>query len=399
MHNRFHSLDLILSQYRSLWQVSLYNHLDYPWRDSFPYLCQWLDEMSDEQVCQFKNDPKRLSKSITPWIEEAEELNALSHVPAAKHRKVTSLRGIETGIPGRKWQQIESFVASIDTHKDNWLEWCAGKGYLGRLLATQNARSAVTSIEWQSNLCHEGQTYADKHHLNMTFIEADALISQSQQYVEKDQHAVALHACGDLHTQLLHLAINAATEQVSISPCCYHLTSAEKYIPLSKTAQSTALELTKRDLRLPLQETVTAGKRTQRHRLLEVSYRLGFDLLQRSIFNNQHYLSVPSIKKSLLANGFEFFCVWAAKQKCLELPNNLDFDHWLKQGEKRSKLVDRMDLVQLIFKRPLELWLVLDRALYLQESGYTVNVATFCERQFTPRNILINAKRSHLAWN
>ncbi|GAA58338.1 hypothetical protein P20652_0192 [Pseudoalteromonas sp. BSi20652] len=34
---------------------------------------------------------------------------------------------------------------------------------------------------------------------------------------------------------------------------------------------------------------------------------------------------------------------------------------------------------------------MLDRALYLQQQGYQVNVKTFCEKQLTPRNILILA--------
>jgi hypothetical protein len=44
-----------------------------------------------------------------------------------------------------------------------------------------------------------------------------------------------------------------------------------------------------------------------------------------------------------------------------------------------------------VFRRAIEVWLVLDRALYLQQQGYHVSVTTFCEKQLTPRNILILA--------
>jgi hypothetical protein len=394
MLNHFHSLDSILFKHRALWQLSLYNHLDYPWRDALPSLCDWLDGMSDEQLAVYQKDPYQLAKAIAPWITEAEELYALTQIPAAPQHGISAPRGIDSGIPGRKWQQIESFVASIENETNDWLEWCAGKGYLGRLLTVQQSNPAVTSLEWQSALCLDGQAYADAHQLNMSFIQADALSRGSQQYVKQDQHAVALHACGELHTQLLHSAVTASTKQVSISPCCYHLISGDQYQALSCSAQSAKLRLNKRDLRLPLQETVTAGKRTQRHRILEVSYRLGFDSLQRSLLSHSEYMPVPSIKKSLLANGFEAFCMWAANQKEITLPDGIDFDYWLAQGRQRVTLVNRMDLVQLAFKRPLEMWLVLDRALYLQESGYHVKVATFCQRQCTPRNIIISANRS-----
>jgi hypothetical protein len=50
-------------------------------------------------------------------------------------------------------------------------------------------------------------------------------------------------------------------------------------------------------------------------------------------------------------------------------------------------------LVRGLFRRPLELWLVLDRALYLEENGYAVQVGEFCDSQLTPRNLMVLAQR------
>ena len=52
-----------------------------------------------------------------------------------------------------------------------------------------------------------------------------------------------------------------------------------------------------------------------------------------------------------------------------------------------------MELPRHGLRRALELWLVLDRALYLGEHGYSVSVGTFCERRLTPRNLMIRASR------
>jgi hypothetical protein len=38
--------------------------------------------------------------------------------------------------------------------------------------------------------------------------------------------------------------------------------------------------------------------------------------------------------------------------------------------------------------------LVLDRALFLQENGYCVEVGEFCEQRLTPRNLVIFGARS-----
>ena len=52
-----------------------------------------------------------------------------------------------------------------------------------------------------------------------------------------------------------------------------------------------------------------------------------------------------------------------------------------------------LELVQGLFRRPLELWLVLDMALFLQDQGFSVQLGEFCPQQLTPRNLLLVAER------
>lgn len=76
------------------------------------------------------------------------------------------------------------------------------KGYLGRILATQTDQP-VTSFEYQQVLCDSGQQAANEHHWKMTFIQGDAFDSKAKAVFKPTQHAVALHACGDLHVRLM----------------------------------------------------------------------------------------------------------------------------------------------------------------------------------------------------
>ena len=392
MHRRFSTLDSLLFESRVFWQHSLYHYLDFPWREQLPELCEWLDSQTLQHVIDLKNNPDQLTNEISQWIPYAKQLRDLCELPDLPTSNKEVRRGLDVGVPGRKWHQINEFAAAAEqSGSKNWLEWCAGKGYLGRLLASRPT-STVTSLEIQAQLCTDGQAFANEQSLDMTFIEADAFSSSSLQYIQEKQHAVALHACGDLHVTLLKKVAEVRSEAVSISPCCYHLIQTDHYQPLSYEAKASLLRLDKQDLRLPLQETVTAGQRTVQHRIQEVTYRLGFDSLQRAINQSSSYLPVPSIKKSQLSEGFSAFCLWAANKKGITLPDDTDFSYWLKCGEQRFELVEKMDLVQQVFKRPLELWLVLDRALFMKEKGYEVQLDHFCEREYTPRNILLRAR-------
>ncbi|MGV8496106.1 methyltransferase, partial [Pseudomonas aeruginosa] len=60
----------------------------------------------------------------------------------------------------------------------------------------------------------------------------------------------------------------------------------------------------------------------------------------------------------------------------------------------RLAMVRNLELVRALFRRPLELWLLLDRCLYLVEQGYSVRLGEFCPTSLSPRNLLILAERS-----
>jgi hypothetical protein len=304
------------------------------------------------------------------------------------------------GIKGRKWQQITAFTQMSFQQapkKLPVLEWCAGKGHLGRLVA-KTQQVAVTSLEWQQGLCEQGRRLADKWHLPQEFICLDAFntidIQAKNSPIKAEQHAIALHACGDLHVRLLKLASRANTQVISISPCCYHLIREQVYQPLSNRAQSLAangegLGLNRHHLQLPLQQSVIANPKQQGLRHQEVIWRLAFDSLQRNITGSEHYLPVPTLKQSQLSGSFADFCHWAASAKGLALPKEVDFAALLHQGQQRHALTLRIDLVSHLFRTALETWLLLDRVLYLQEAGYQVRVSKFCSNSITPRNGLI----------
>ncbi|MGF1686442.1 SAM-dependent methyltransferase [Photobacterium japonica] len=387
----FSQLDSLLVETRDYWQFMPFAETPAAWEARHPALYQWLVSLTDEDVAQYLADPAALCSALQAWIPQAEALTALTHVSALPHTERATPRGLDAGIPGRKWTQLHAFNGVLPALSLPWLEWCAGKGFLGRVLAATH-QTPVVSLEWQQALCDSGDEAAKKLGLNMTFVHGDAFSPDSEQYIQPQQHAVALHACGDLHVSLLQRVAAKRGQAVSISPCCYHLIRGKAYQPLSLQAQQSALQLSKHDLRLPLQETVTAGNRVRNLRFVEVSFRLGFDSLQRAVSGQDRYIPVPNVQKALLNEGFAAFCQWAAAEKGLLLPADIDFTHWQQMGETRFHWVERLELLRQLFRRPLEMWLVYDRACFMEEAGYHVTVGTFCDKPITPRNLLIHAE-------
>ncbi|EAQ51639.1 methyltransferase [Vibrio sp. MED222] len=394
MHSRFKILDSFLLEHQIYWRSEPF-HLcqthDQPWTDVNLPLVDWLDGLSIERIQTLKEQPQVLISELMRFLPELGNANQHIQFDNSALVGLDLPRGTADGIPGRKLQQIVAMgEASLEHHHGKeWLEWCSGKGFLGRILSQQSDQK-VTSFEWQQSLCESGQKIADDQKLEMDFVQGDAFSKDADRVFNSNQHAVALHACGDLHVELVKKSVSHGLPAVTISPCCYHLIRDESYQAMSSVAKSSALTLSKSDLRIPLQETVTGGERVKRHRQLEMSYRLGFSQLLEGELGVDEYIPVPSIKKSELSEGFESFCCWASEVKDISLGSDIDFDSYLIQGEALFWEMEKLSLVQQVFRRPLEIWLALDRAIYLQEQGYQASIEEFCERSVTPRNLLIH---------
>ncbi len=394
MQHQFQSLDQFLLDNQSYWRFEPFFssvHPSLPWLKENPQLCQWLNNLNTSDIEWYKQNSVELITVMQAFVPALAMLSRTTRLNPSNKRSLCLPRGIDSGIPGRKLTQIRAIGEALlcDHHGQEWLEWCSGKGYLGRILASQT-QQPVTSFEFQAELCATGQHDADKQGLPMRFVQGDAFSSAAKNVFNARQHAVALHACGDLHVTLIKHASQYQLPAITFSPCCYHLINSDHYQPLSEAAIDSQLVLSKNELRIPLQETVTGGERVKRHRMEEMSYRLGFDILLREELGHSQYAPVPSIKKSQLAEGFAAFCLWASDKKSLTLPK-LDFDHYHQLGIERYWHMERISLVQQPFRRALELWLVLDKVLYLQQAGYRVSLSEFCPREATPRNILIHA--------
>ncbi|MCC4817624.1 SAM-dependent methyltransferase [Vibrio lentus] len=398
MHSRFTILDSFLLEHQVYWRSEPF-HLcqtqQQPWVDVNRPLVDWLNSLSIESIQILKEQPQVLIKELIRFLPELETANQNIQFDHSVFAGLDLPRGTADGIPGRKLQQIVAMgEASLEHHHGKeWLEWCSGKGFLGRILSQQSDQK-VTSLEWQQSLCESGQKIADAQHLDMSFVQGDAFSKDADRVFNSNQHAVALHACGDLHVELVKKSVSHGLPAVTISPCCYHLIRDENYQAMSSVAKNSALTLSKSDLRIPLQETVTGGERVKRHRQLEMSYRLGFSQLLKGELGVDEYVPVPSIKKSELSEGFESFCYWASEVKKLPLDSDIDFEPYLVQGEALFWEMEKLSLVQQVFRRPLEIWLALDRAIYLQEQGYEASIEEFCERSVTPRNLLIHGVKS-----
>lgn len=392
LRHRFRALDSFLFAYQSLWRPRPFTHLQLPWENRYPELANWLRQRSLSEAEAAHNRPENLEAPFPfrQLADEAVELSRTAALPALSLAPVTPRMSVD--VPGRKWQQIEAFASCLDFAKppQHWLDWCAGKGHLGRRLTHQD--QALTCLERDPKLVQAGHQLSDRLKINATHVQQDVMADDAWRRLQVHHTPVALHACGDLHVQLIRIASRVRCSQVAIAPCCYNRIEAEHYQPLSIEAQASALKLSRDDLALPLSETVTAGTRVRRQRDTSMARRLAFDLLQRKLRGTDEYLPTPSLPVAWLDKPFADYCRDLGAIKDLPTIPEQDWSTLEAAGWARLAQVRNLELVRNLFRRPLELWLVLDQALYLQERHYNVRIGTFCDSHLTPRNLLLIAE-------
>lgn len=395
---RFLALDVFLQAEQRIWREKPFTQHCLSWESEFPELASWLRKRSLSQAEACHANPYQLA-APQPFPRWAQQAKQLAHV--GRYPQVTLQARPERmhhGIPGRKWQQIEHFCSALHAGAEQpfglvrrWLDWCAGKGHLGRYIAWPNAD--LQCLEFNADLIASGQAISQKYLPHAQHHLCDVISNASVASLKSSDAVLALHACGDLHTHLVRQVSAQRVPRLALAPCCYNRIQTDDYQPLSSLGKASALRLNRDNLSLPLTATVTASAGQRRLRDQSMAWRLAFDLLQRELRGKDEYLPTPSLAAAWFNKPFAQWCRDLAALKGLPTAVEQNWARLETMGWQRLAEVRNLELVRGVFRRPLELWLVLDQALFLQEQGYTVAVGEFCSTQLTPRNILLRAYR------
>ena len=393
LNTTFQQLDAALTDHQNLWGPQPFTSDDLPWFHTHPHLKDALLSLTTDKALELHdNQQHRIN-----WFRELEpelcaQLFAYQPSPIKTLTKITTSRFDSIGISSRKWQQITAFAGALPSINVPVVDWCAGKGHLSRIVQ-RSQQQPVHCLEWDEALVYAGTALAKKQQQDIHYHHQDVMQALPAPCDNAAAMHIGLHACGELHLQLVRHVVNSRAKSMALSPCCYHKISDPMYQPLSKAAQGSRLKLNRQALHLAVQDPVTARHGERLLREQERLWRLGFDLLQRDLRGIDEYLNVPSSNSKLLRQDFTRFCHWAAAARNLTLPDNIDYGDYLQRGTEKHQRIIRLDLLRRLFNRPIEIWLVLDKALYLQQHGYEVSIYRFCESIVSPRNLLIQAQR------
>lgn len=376
-----------LQTHRPLWSARPFVTHTVAWEAEAPAEAAWARALSEDAVEAGEADPSVLP-GCPPLLLALRAAAQAMDLPFLDGPPPPSATTSPEGVPLRKWSQIEPYADRAAARLGDapaFVEWCAGKGHLGRSLHRRTGRP-ICSVERDPALCEAGALLAGDQ--PQRFVAADVLHDPLDALPE-EAAIVGLHACGRLGDAALRRA-RARQAPVALAPCCYHNSEALTFTPLSEAGRALDLGLHRDDLRLPSTEEVVASARVRRLRRAELRYRKALDLLLRRHSGVDRYTPVGHLPPSALTGSFADFL--AAVRLRRPVPDEgPDAAALLAEAEVWVRQSRALGLFAAPFRRPLELWLVLDKALFLAEAGYAVTLGRFCHRIDSPRDLLLLA--------
>ncbi len=380
-------LEALLLETAPLWQVSTFRERRPAWCVCHPDLTNALLGLDEADLSGLDGDSTRLISWLSLHLPAIGEIPNLCGIPMAggAHPRTASHRN--RGIPGRKVGQIEAFLAAVGSPVAPPVEWCAGKGHLIRNLLASRGGGGL-AVERDPALCATGEILARRAGTSLRYRNADVLHETTADSL-LGRHALALHACGDLHRRLITAAAAIGVPALDAAPCCYQLTAAEPYLPL---CPESTLALNRLALKLAVTETVTASPRKAADSARASAWKLAFLDLRETLAPDAAYQPFRPVPARWLAADFPTFLARIAERENLALPPDLDFPTGEAAGWNRHHASRRLQLVRMAFRRALEIWILCDLAVWLERQGYTVTLREFCSRALTPRNILLSAR-------
>ena len=392
LERRFEALRSFLIDHEELLQSEPLNR--YPRELPSPYN-EWnqsLEGMETEKLIDIECSlqTRELSGDLKEYFES---LFSLSQIPAASfskdHRPLNT--AIARGMTEKKKHEVETIKSFLDKNwqgppLSSFIDIGSGKGHLSMaLLQDRKGSSVCVDVDRQvqeagarkiASYCKELEGRI--HFLNAGFSSKLSVPSPTKPLV------LGLHCCGDLSVEAIDFSLKNKTDLLGFG-CCYH---NSQRINLSSLAQKNPISFSHHALTLATRSNRKLDPRDFHRRNKVKVYRYILHMILKDHLN-EDFRSLGSAHYTDYDLPFEDYAIKQAPQ-CAGLSLRSLHDGYLTSPILRSYLL--AEILRAPLGRLAELYILLDRALYLREMGAEVDVFCFFEAKASPRNIGIFSK-------
>ncbi len=403
------SLRDFLSRYTRMWEDEIMNQ--YPEAIDY-YPKDWVDLLSSlSQVELYDIDCKKIIPKIensgfAAFMQEAISLSDLPIIPESPLPRMEDWA--YNGMKKKKRHEIERIVPrlkKIRPHFNYVVDIGGGVGHLSRVLSLYHSIPSV-SLDRDATFQEIGKKRLNKFRhpkdaaeikfVNVTFgsdSEKEALVD----VFKRESFSLGLHTCGGLAVHLIKNTVENKTAGLLSFGCCYHRLDPQSEFPLSEFyRQKGALPLNLYSLSLATRSHAQMDFEVYKTKERVKYYRYALHLFLMKTLNNKFFTDVGECPVKTYWGPFSEYIRSKLKELNLEhhyTDEELNAFYHSAETQDQLRKMWICNLIRWQLGRPLEVYLLLDRVLYLEESGYTVSVEQYFDEPLSPRNIGILATR------
>lgn len=407
-----------LESYQNIWSNEIMNQIPqgvnhYPleWREQLEKLS--LDEEYLFETQDIQEIPEFLKNTgLGNFLKEALDL---THVPFVSHYHNEELP-LENwafhGVKKKKKHEIQKIAPVLknlfDQKKFKYIvDIGGGVGHLSRVLShyhqipslsiDQNKEFQQIGME-RLNKFRKLDGARDVNFINLTFGDEknDPHYKEKiNQIYHQDAFSIGLHTCGNLANILIENTISHQAQGLLSFGCCYYRMNPAQDFPKSNFYKDQgSFKLNQYSLTLATRAHCKTDRETFDTKKQVKNYRYALHLLLIEKFNIDNAFDVGECHTRTYWLDFHVYA--SEKLNYLNLSHSLsntDLDafYWRADIQKELRDLFLCNLVRWKFGRLLELYILLDRCLYLEEAGFKVELSQFFNEEESPRNLGILA--------
>ncbi len=410
MDHRKHFREILdfLKLYQRIWQNEIMVMYPDPLRD---YPMHWLEELAAvkdksslirlerKEVQDIIHNPELLA--FHARIEELCRLEKLEPLPPMPAKNSTWLYMI----PKKKYE-IKLLGPLINSvyQKENIKKIVDIGGGIGLLAQTMNNvyHHKVISVDLDPVMQETGRVRHEEnalgpHKVEYQNIKVSADEIRFVKLLDSDTMTLGLHTCGNLANDQMKASTHAKAKSVINMGCCYH-----KLVP--ETQNISAFAKSQEDKLVMTQFALTLA--TRAHRKMDETdydlkekvklYRYCIHFLLYDHYDMKELFSLGNSHPTLYDESFGVYAADNLTRNKIPLRHTIEELNAYYNDPARQDLIAKMIVAGLVrnpFGRLLELYLQLDRVIYLEENGYETRLIEIFDEPVSPRNIAIIANR------
>ena len=309
-----------------------------------------------------------------------------------------------TRIKDKKHHELDNLIPLIIDlkHKLSFqtvIDIGGGVGHLSRILGSYFSTEA-TCIDINQEFLTQGEInykrLHPKHIANVKFHNMDIKktplenFNHTMNLFNANAFVVGLHSCGQLSSKLLQAAVHYQVRGILNFGCCYFKYDHSRYEHLSMHAKSNPLFINEQGLTLATRAHTFISKQDFHNKFQVKSFRFGLHLLLYELLEQKQFITMGDSPIKDYFNGFSSYVLKKLEERHIKhtLTAKVIDNYFSEQDiQKKIRKMFLCNLIRWFFGRPLELYILLDRAVYMQEHGYHTTLTQYFDEKISPRNV------------